>query len=457
MTTKKTGLSDVALRKAKPTGERHEISDDIVVGLRARISATGEVTFILKARDNANKLKTITLGSYPETSLKIARELASKARLDLKAGRDINDEKRRIRQAAANPASTLSLKELVLEFQTRFSPSKSTWAPRGPKSTRSGALQVIERVYANLLDKDVTKISDAEFAQAALSYRRVRPDNGRTTANGQASRARSYLGPVLDWAAGRKAFSKIGASRSPQLTVVSLATTHDPATDDPTITGKRDRVLSEAELKAILPLLRYPAPPIGKLSLKPDLDYRAIAVRFMLFTAARLEEVCAMKWRDFDRSNGVWHKPRVKSTRGGPRKQDLPLSQAACSILRSLPRWNTAQPSELVFPNATGDGKLGNWARYQEALHEASGTANWHRHDLRRTAATIMFALKIPASTITRILAHADPLKGENVGGAASNYLQLTKILQNTRDTQEEALSILAEALQTIENAVTAS
>lgn len=158
-----------------------------------------------------------------------------------------------------------------------------------------------------------------------------------------------------------------------------------------------------------------------------------------------------MRWKEVDRVNRVWHKPSVKSTKGGPRSQDLPLSEAAVSILRQLPGWETAKPDQLVFPNGTGMGELDNWTRYQNALHEASGTADWHRHDLRRTAATIMHSLKVPASTIEQILAHADPLKGENVGGAASHYLRLTRILSNTRDPQEEALDTLATALEMIE------
>ena len=62
-----------------------------------------------------------------------------------------------------------------------------------------------------------------------------------------------------------------------------------------------------------------------------------------------------------------------------------------------------------------------------------------------------MLSLKVPASTIEQILAHTDPFKGDNVGGAASHYLQLTRVLQNTRDPQEEALATLAEALVMVE------
>lgn len=82
-----------------------------------------------------------------------------------------------------------------------------------------------------------------------------------------------------------------------------------------------------------------------------------------------------MRWGEIDRMNRVWHKPNVKSTKGGPRSQDLPLSEAAMSILRHLPRWEDATSNEIVFPNGTNSGKLGNWDRYQTALHEATKTA----------------------------------------------------------------------------------
>lgn len=445
----KIALTDAYLRKLKPTGKRVEITDASTKGLRARVSADGEITFILKVRDAAGNLPTVTIGRYPDISLKTAREEATRLRTELKAGRDINAERRAVRQAAQVSSSAPTLRDLLAEYQAAFSHTKKMWAPAGPRSQRSQAGRVIERVFAGLLDRDVTTLTESDFARAMDAYRPAR-ETGKTRANGQVSRARAYLGPVLDWAAGRRSFRKIGAGRDPHLEVAGLDQTADPATDDPTITGKRDRVLSPDELKSVLPFLAYPAPKIGRLRIAPQDDYRPIALRFILHTAARLDEVCNMRWRDFDRHNCVWRKPEVKSTRGGRRKQDLPLPEAAVAILRALPGWEAAKPGDLAFPNATGSGKLGNWTRFQTALNEATGTSDWHRHDLRRTAASLMLSLKVPASTIEHILAHKDPFRAENLGGAASNYLKLAKMMTNMRDPQEEALAVLAQALAVI-------
>ncbi|WP_460273909.1 tyrosine-type recombinase/integrase [Celeribacter sp. ULVN23_4] len=446
----KTALTDAYLRKLKPTGKSQTISDAAMTGLRARISAKGKISFALQARDASNELKTVTLGQYPEMSLKQAREEAARRRLELKAGVDVTAEKRRKRAAVQGAKDAPTLRELLREYEATFGAKKKVWSPAGPKTEKTQAGRVVERVFEALLDKSILTIKVEAFAKCVNNYKPARQTEEKKTANGQASKARAYLAPVLDWAAGRKSYAKLGAGRVPKLEVASLDAVHDPATTDPSITGMRKRVLTQVELEKILPLLKYPAPQIGGMKIDAVKDFRPIALRFMLYTAARREEVVAMRWRDLDRKNSVWRKPSVKSTKGGARGQDLPLSGAAIDILRSLPGWDQGKPEELVFPNSVG-GELGNWTRIQTAIYKETGTSDWNRHDLRRTAATLMKELHVPLSEVERILAHKEPLQAENLGGAASHYLHVTKIMTNSRDPQEEALSRLAEAFELIE------
>jgi hypothetical protein len=61
-----------------------------------------------------------------------------------------------------------------------------------------------------------------------------------------------------------------------------------------------------------------------------------------------------------------------------------------------------------------------------------------------------MEALKVPLSTIDQILGHTNPLKRENLSGAASHYIRLGKTLKSIRDPQEVALSDLAAALDAV-------
>lgn len=84
----------------------------------------------------------------------------------------------------------------------------------------------------------------------------------------------------------------------------------------------------------------------------------------------------------------------IRDTKNGE-PHVVPLSRQAVDLLRSrLPRdaaENTASPDPavLVFATATG-AALSCWDRETKALHLASRTTGWTRHDLRRTGATLL-------------------------------------------------------------------
>ena len=446
----RVSLTDTFLRRMSPPETRLEITDTVERGLRVRVGTDGVISFAVKCRDAGSRLKTITLGRYPDLSLKQAREQAAQTRIALKNGIDPNEEKRLRRAAAREESMAETLHDLVLEFERAFAGQRRSWAPAGPRTERSNARRVIEAVFAPILAEPASGLTLDQFARCMRGYKRKRPDGSVTTANGQVSRARAYLIGVLDWAANRKRFGKAGGGRAEVVEVVDLVDTFDPATRDDRISGERERVLSEDELRAVLPLLKYPAPRALGLKADPARDFRPIATRFILLTAARREEVVELRRRDIDLKNRVWRKPRVKSTRGGPRSQSLPLSDAAVDLLRALPHFAKAAPDALVFPNTTG-GRLGNWQRFQEAIDRASGTSGWHRHDLRRTAATLMQSLNVAVSTIDQILGHSDPLRREKVSGAASAYVRLTRVVRSIKDPQTAALDELARVLDMIE------
>lgn len=62
-----------------------------------------------------------------------------------------------------------------------------------------------------------------------------------------------------------------------------------------------------------------------------------------------------------------------------------------------------------------------------------------------------MQGLKVPLSTIDQILGHRDPLRRENLSGAASNYLRLVSVMKNIENPQAAALGTLANAFAVIE------
>ncbi|MEQ3679894.1 integrase family protein [Pseudophaeobacter sp.] len=439
-------LTDKLVQNIKTDKSRLQITDAKTTGLKLRVSRSGHKSFALMIRGNSGKYETFTIGSYPDVSLKKAREIAIQIRVDLK----INGEHKPTLPCVARKEK-ITLRQLLDEVQPVFAKTKKSWRPRGGAESSAYTRNTIERVFGSLLDKQVESLTAESFGVVANGYQPVRPLNGKTTANGQVSRALSYLSPVLDWAAhrGRK-FGKIGAGRATRLDVAELRRIHDPASDDPTIKGKRERVLSVEEIAAIVPLLQYPAPlKIRRRNTLPKNDYGPAAMRFLLLTLARREEVANTRWRDIDFTNGVWTKHEVKDVTGKGRSQRLPLSQAALDLLKTLPGYSKGARDAFVFPNRDG-GKLDNWNRIAEQIQKGSKTRDWTRHDLRRTGATLLEELRIPLQTVEAILDHTNRFATADVSGSAGHYMVATRILNQIEDPKVVALNKLSAALDHI-------
>jgi integrase len=123
---------------------------------------------------------------------------------------------------------------------------------------------------------------------------------------------------------------------------------------------------------------------------------------FILLTLARREEATHARWRDIDWTNRVWN---ISATKNGE-PHSVPLSTQAITLLKEV-YGDGANPDALIFSTSTG-GLLTNWDRETKKLHEATETSNWHRHDLRRTAATILGNLGELPDIIEAGLNHAD-------------------------------------------------
>jgi len=71
----------------------------------------------------------------------------------------------------------------------------------------------------------------------------------------------------------------------------------------------------------------------------------ALALRFIILTAARAGEVAGMKWAELDADSQVWTLPAERSKTG--RVHRVPLSGEAVNIVETLRKGATSQ---LVFP-----------------------------------------------------------------------------------------------------------
>lgn len=400
-------LTDAALRKAineaVSAGVRRELADSTTPGLRFRPSRDGRGMWSLMTRDQSGRNRRFNLGEYPTLGIAEARAQSGIIRHKVRQeGADPTKERRAAREKAETEATEVvqTLAAVIEAYGRQVGHYLKTWP---------AAQQRMRLIFGRLFNKDTKMLSRAELQIAADNW----------PSPGSAGSAVRYLRPVLRWAAKR-----------------DLAPAELSLIEQPRPTGKRGRVLSSSELAKILPVLRKSA------------GVHEAAMMMLLLTATRLNETCGATWRQIEA--GTWRIPgdQIKRTRRNQILKDhiIPLSRQAVELIEAQRMAAAtkidagADQDALIFPSQSGS-PLGNWDRVQKRVHRDSETSGWHRHDLRRTAATIMGELGIAPHVVEAALNHADihsPLAG---------------IYNRARYTKEvgEAFQALADRLEDIE------
>jgi integrase len=326
-----------AAREAETDGKRRELSDAGCRGLRIRITPTDTRTWLLGARDPLGKPRRYQLGNYPAMGISDARNAARALHQKVKQdGVDPIAEKRhRLALGKAAKAGVGTLRALLDTYGETM---------EAPKSWRAGRPRV-ELVFKRLLDLPVSTVTLGDLQRCLDGY-----DYPKSAA----FVARTFR-PVLKWA------SKPGRA------YVSVDLMHIDASAK---IKPRERVLSEDELRAVLPHLRASASPHAQM------------MRFLLLTLARRDEAATATWSNVNLGAATW---TITETKNG-QPHVVPLPKQAVALLVGLEK---GMPHELVFSTRAGE-KLGNWDRHTKAIQRASGTDGWTRHDLRRTGATML-------------------------------------------------------------------
>jgi hypothetical protein len=121
-------LTDVEIRKAKPTAKPFKLSDER--GLFLLVTPTGSKLWRLKYRFDG-KEKLLALGSYPETTLKQARARRDDARATIQDGRDPGAE-RKAAKLRRNQEAEDAFKAVALALIDEIA-EKRKWSERHKK------------------------------------------------------------------------------------------------------------------------------------------------------------------------------------------------------------------------------------------------------------------------------------------------------------------------------------
>ena len=382
-----------ATREVAGSRRRRDLVDKGCPGLRLRLTPNGGKTWVLACRDRSGRMRRFPLGRFPAMGIAEARDAARSLHTQVKHdGADPIADARRTRasaEAARTGVGTLAA-VLTLYGERRGSQLKS-WAHSRLR---------VERVFGALLSRPASSLTVGDLQLAADTYRTPK----------SASFAIRALRPALKWAAvsGRGYVAK------------ELCDLHEPTS--PT---RRQRVLSRDELRSVLPVLRQSERPHGP------------AMQFILLTLARLKEVCGARWREIDLAAATWTLPPEGGRTKNEEPHIIPLPRQAAALLLQI---GYGHPDALIFPTSNGT-PLGNWDRTQKAVHAASHTTGWHRHDLRRTGATLLGEMLVPPHIVEAALNHV------HIGSP----LAATYNRARYRPAVADALQRLADLLDSIE------
>jgi integrase len=188
----------------------------------------------------------------------------------------------------------------------------------------------------------------------------------------------------------------------------------------------RDRVLSDADLKAIW------AATVG------DDDYSAI-VRLLLCTGCRADEIGSLSWSEVFGDRIELPGSRVKNSRD----HIVPLSAPAQAILQARPKMLNR---DFVFGRPRSGRGFTGWSSCKYSLDDrikAAGAKvkDWVHHDLRRVVATRMAELGVQPHIIEAVLNHVSGHKA----GVAGIYNRATYAAE-----KQAALILWADKLMEI-------
>ena len=357
-------LTVLGVEKLRPDpAKRLEIGDAKLTGLYLVVQPSGAKSWAVRGRLSNQPIK-VTLGAYPVLSLEEARRRAGEALDQLALGRDPRQIRAEARTAEERRRNE-TVGAILDEFEKRHA---------GKLKSGREAMRLLRRELADWHDrsihgigrKDVLKVLDAAV------------DRGAET---MANRCLAHVRKLMNWCIER---GIIPATANPCAGL-----------KPPTKERSRDRTLAEDEVAAVWRAAGRLGYPFGP------------AIRLLIATGQRREEVGQLTWSELDFDKGLWAMPADRNK--GGRQHAVPLNALALEALAACPR-----AGEFVF-TTTGRAAVSGWSKAKllldRAIAEERGAtlAPWVIHDLRRTMASGLVALGVRPDVVEAVLGHAHP------------------------------------------------
>lgn len=359
-------LTDTAIRNAKPGPKPIKLFDER--GLFILLQPSGGKLWRLKYR-YAGKEKKLSLGIYPDVSLKVARARRDEARTLLANGADPASVKfdlmAEARAAAANTFNTIGeeyIEKSAREGRAAVTISKTRW--------------LLSLMESDLGNRPITEITPAELLE---TLQKVEAKGHLETAR----RMRSLAGRIFRYAV---ATSRASADPSALLrgALVAPKVKHHSAILEPKAVGELLRAIDG-----------YSGQPLTCLALK-----------LTPHVFVRPGELRRAEWKEFDLENAVWTIPAEKMKMRDPHL--VPLSRQSVSLLESAKAISEGQ--RYVFSSLYPGKRPMSENTINAALRRLGYSGQeMTAHGFRAMASTLLNESgKWSSDAIERALAHKD-------------------------------------------------
>lgn len=381
-------LTVAAVERIKPpaTGQA-DYFDKGYPGLALRVSYGGAKSWVYFYRMYGGKLRRLTLGRWPAMELADARTAWQDARKAVGKGEN---------PARRKPTAADSFAAVADEWLKRDQANNRSHDEVKRAIERDVKPEWESRLIATIKRRDVIELIDAVADRGAVTMAR---------------RLQAHLHRLFRWAAGREI----------------IETNPIAGVDKPGATIARDRVLTDTELVLVWNAASWD--PVKKIGWP-----FGPAVRLLMLTGARREEIGALRWTEIrgdsfkdkqskasKAKSDIPEDDRIelegaRTKNGEPRT--IPLSRAAADLILSLPR---IDKSEYVF-TTTGKTPVSGWSKAKQLLDASAAETKgkllpkWRLHDIRRTVATVMQRLQISLQVVEAVLGHISGSRAGIVG-----------------------------------------
>ena len=353
------GLTDARIKALKPKAKRYLVTDGR--GLSLDVTPGAVMSWLFRYRRDG-KQERVTLGRYPDLSLKAARERRDELASQAAAGKSPARDARLARKGnSAIPTVRVIGDRYYREQVVR------NW--KNPNQVRRYLENEVYPALGDKLLKDVTVLE-----VQALVYRKR--DNGRVAA---AIQLRRVIKQMFDYAL--------------ELQLVTINPAAMVATRYIGKARKRSRVLTAKEIRLYLRT-------IYMSNIRRQFK---LALHILLLTLSRKSELLLARWEHVNFEAGEWQIPEENAKTGKP--HIVYMSSQVIGLFRELRA--LAGESELVLPGRSSLRRPFAHNALNKALEGLTFDMDpLTIHDLRRTGATLLTEHGFDKDVIEKALSH---------------------------------------------------